>query len=60
VVDRSGRGKLRFRGEQALWFCDQLLSNQVVDLADGEGAEALLLTPHGRIRALLRLVYHGG
>src|SRR3982074_1185585 len=60
VVDRSDRGKLRFRGDQALWFCDQLLSNQVVDLADGEGAEALLLTPHGKIRALLRLVSNGG
>ena len=60
VVDRSDRGKLRFRGEQALWFCDQLLSNQVVGLADGEGAEALLLTPHGKIRALLRLVSTGG
>jgi folate-binding protein YgfZ len=60
VVDRSDRGKLRFRGDQALWFCDQLLSNQVVDLADGQGAEALLLTPHGRIRALLRLVSNGG
>jgi folate-binding protein YgfZ len=60
VVDRSQRGKLRFRGDQALWFCDQLLSNQVVGLADREGAEALLLTPHGRIRALLRLVDNGG
>lgn len=60
VVDRSQRGKLAFRGDQALWFCDQLLSNQVVGLADGEGAEALLLTPHGKIRALLRLVSNGG
>lgn len=60
VVDRSDRSKLRLTGEQALWFCDQLLSNQVVGLADGEGAEALLLTPHGKIRALLRLVYNGG
>lgn len=60
MVDRSARGKLRFTGDQALWFCDQLLSNQVVGLADGEGAEALLLTPHGKIRALLRLVYNSG
>ncbi len=60
VVDRSQRGKLRFRGDQALWFCDQLLSNQVVGLADREGVEALLLTPHGKIRALLRLVDNGG
>jgi len=60
VVDRSDRGKLRFTGEQALWFCDQLLSNRVVDLPEGHGAEALLLTPHGRIRALLRLVHNQG
>jgi len=60
VVDRSQRGKLRFRGDQALWFCDQLLSNQVVGLVEGEGAEALLLTPHGKIRALVRLVDNGG
>ena len=60
IVDRSGRGKLRFTGEQALWFCDQLLSNRLVDLAPGSGAEALLLTPHGRITTLLRLLYVGG
>jgi folate-binding protein YgfZ len=56
VVDRSERGKLRLTGPQALWFCDQLLTNQVVALAEGAGAEALLLTPHGRITALLRLL----
>lgn len=60
VVDRSFRGKLRFTGEQALWFCDQLLSNKVVDLEDGQGAEALLLSPHGRITAHLRLIHNGG
>ena len=57
VVDRSDRGKLRLTGPQALWFCDQLLTNQVVSLEEGSGAEALLLTPHGRITALLRLLH---
>jgi folate-binding protein YgfZ len=57
VVDRSERGKLRLTGPQALWFCDQLLSNQVVSLGDGLGADTLLLTPHGRITAALRLLH---
>ncbi|GAC1366859.1 MAG: folate-binding protein YgfZ [Actinomycetota bacterium] len=59
VVDRSQRSRLRFTGDQALWFCDQLLSNQVVNLGQGRGAEAMLLTPHGRITALLRLLHSG-
>ncbi|HWD07483.1 MAG TPA: hypothetical protein VHA57_00165, partial [Actinomycetota bacterium] len=57
LVDRSARGKLAFTGEQALWFCDQLLTNQLVNLAPGQGAEALMLTPHGRIVAALRLAH---
>lgn len=56
VAERSGRGVLAFRGDQALWFCDQLLSNQVVNLPAGSGIEALLLTPHGKITAALRLL----
>src|SRR5579862_4498775 len=57
LVDRSARPKLAITGAQALWFCDQLLTNKLVDLAPGEGAEALLLTPHGRIVAALRLAH---
>jgi folate-binding protein YgfZ len=53
------RDVLAFTGDQALWFCDQLLSNQVVTLGPGGGAEAMLLTPHGKIRALLRLLNTG-
>lgn len=60
VLDRSARGKLRFTGEQARWFCDQLLSNQLVHLPEGSGAEALLLTPHGRITALVRVLHSQG
>ncbi|MGH2687388.1 MAG: hypothetical protein ACRDKW_01060, partial [Actinomycetota bacterium] len=51
VVDRRGTGVLRFRGPQARWFLDQLVTNRVVDLPAGAGADALLLTPKGRITA---------
>ncbi len=50
------RGKLVFTGSQALWFLDQLVTNQVEHLPVGRGAEALLLTPKGRITALLRIL----
>ncbi|MBW3588447.1 MAG: hypothetical protein KY429_03420 [Actinobacteria bacterium] len=59
MVDRSDRGKLRFTGEQNLWFLDQLLTNKLDDLAEQIGAEALLLTPKGRISDHLRLVRNG-
>ena len=60
VVDRTGRSVVEFTGDQALWFCDQLLSNQIVGVPAGAGVEALLLTPHGRVTALLRLLNTGG
>lgn len=50
------RPKLSFSGPQALWFLNQLVSNQVEDLKPGEGAEALLLTPKGRITSVLRVL----
>jgi len=56
IVDLSDRYKLRFTGPQALWFLDQLITNQVVDLAPGSGKQALLLTPKGRITAVLRVL----
>ena len=52
----SERGKLVFTGSKALWFLDQLVTNQVEYLPVGQGAEALLLTPKGRITALLRIL----
>jgi folate-binding protein YgfZ len=52
----ESRPKLSFSGPQALWFLNQLVSNQVEDLKPGEGAEALLLTPKGRITAVLRVL----
>ena len=56
MVDRSDRGKLRFIGEQNLWFLDQLLTNKLDDFPEQTGAETLLLTPKGRITDHLRLL----
>lgn len=50
------RPKLSFSGPQALWFLNQLVSNQVEDLTPGQGREALLLTPKGRITSVLRIL----
>lgn len=59
IVDRSGRGILHFKGEQAHWFLDQLVTAKVEGLEPGQGAEALLLTPNGRITAVMRLISTG-
>lgn len=55
IVDRSTRGKLLFTGEQNLWFLDQLLTNKLDELESGAGAEALLLTPKGKITDHFRI-----
>lgn len=59
IVDRSDRGVLQFKGEQAHWFLDQLVTNTVEGLEAGQGVEALLLTPKGRITAVMRLISTG-
>jgi folate-binding protein YgfZ len=56
MYELEGRPKLSFSGPQSLWFLNQLLSNQVEELNPGEGAEALLLTPKGRITSVFRVL----
>lgn len=56
VYELENRTKLAFAGPQALWFLNQLVSNQVEDLLPGQGREALLLTPKGRITSILRVL----
>lgn len=56
MYELEGRTKLSFSGPQALWFLNQLLTNQVEGLNPGEGAEALLLTPKGRITSVFRVL----
>lgn len=57
LADLSDRAKLRFTGPQALWFLDQLVTNQILELPPGAGKEALLLTPNGRITSHLRILH---
>lgn len=56
MIELSDRSKLKLTGPQALWFLDQLITNQVVGLAEGTGAQALLLNPKGKITAELRVL----
>jgi tRNA-modifying protein YgfZ len=56
VIDLSAGERLLLTGPQALWFLDQLVTNQVKDLPIGSGSEALLLTPKGRIVAAMRIL----
>ncbi len=59
ILDRSKRAKITATGDQALWFFDQLVTNQVVALEAGQGLEAMLLTPKGRITAVMRILSAG-
>ena len=56
VADRSGRGKLRFTGEQRLWFLHQILTQAFEDMAPGEARDAAFITVHGRMKAYMECV----
>jgi folate-binding protein YgfZ len=49
VIDRSDRGVLVVPGEDRLSWLHTICSQHVVDLADGESTEALVLSPHGHV-----------
>jgi folate-binding protein YgfZ len=49
VVDRSHRGVLRVTGSERLSWLHLLLSQQVAELPDGAGTEALVLDAQGRV-----------
>lgn len=55
-ADRSDRTKLRFTGEQRLWFLDQILTQRFEDMAPGETRDACMITVHGRMTAFLEAV----
>lgn len=54
--DRSGRGKLRFSGEQDLWFLHQILTQSFEDMTEGEARDAAMITAHGRMLGYLEAV----
>jgi tRNA-modifying protein YgfZ len=49
VVDRSHRGVLTLTGPERLAFLHNLTTQHLTGLADGQGSQALLLSPHGHI-----------
>jgi len=55
-ADRSGRGKLRFTGEQRLWFLHQILTQAFEDMVPGEARDAAFITVHGRMKAFMECV----
>jgi folate-binding protein YgfZ len=56
LVDRSGRGKLAFEGDQAAEFLNGQVTNDVEALAPGTGCYAALLTNKGKMLGDLRLL----
>ncbi len=56
VADRSERGKLRFTGEQRLWFLHQILTQAFEDMVPGEARDAAFITVHGRMKAYMECV----
>src|SRR5688500_11930610 len=56
VADRSARGKLMVRGEEAPDFLQGQLTNDVEAIGDGEGVYAALLDRKGHIQADMRVL----
>jgi tRNA-modifying protein YgfZ len=51
LVDRSHRGRMRFRGEKSREILNGLLTNDIQSLSQGEGCYACALTAKGKIIA---------
>src|SRR5687768_9029212 len=49
LVDRCARGAVLVNGPDTITFLQSLLSQDIVDLADGQGVHALLLHPQGKL-----------
>src|SRR5688572_17489782 len=53
IADRSGRGKLRLRGEQRAWFLHQILTQAFEDIQPGETRDSAMISAHGRMSGYL-------
>ncbi|MGI8761779.1 MAG: YgfZ/GcvT domain-containing protein [Jatrophihabitantaceae bacterium] len=60
VIDRSNRGVLTVTGAERLAWLHTICSQHVADLADGDCAEALVLSPHGHVEQHWQLSELGG
>jgi len=59
LVDRSERGKLALTGQDAVEFLNGQVSNELLDLAVGEGRYAAFLTHKGKMLGDLRILAAG-
>jgi tRNA-modifying protein YgfZ len=59
LVDRSNRGVLRIAGPDRLSWLHSLTTQQLEQLAAGESAEALVLSPQGHVEHHLTLTDDG-
>jgi folate-binding protein YgfZ len=55
-VDRSERAKLRFTGEQRVWFLDQMLTQLFEGAKPGRSLDAALITVHGRMQGYMEFL----
>jgi tRNA-modifying protein YgfZ len=60
VLDRSERGKLLLRGSEAAEFLQGQLTNDIVELAVGEGCYAALLDRKGHMQSDMRILNCSG
>lgn len=59
LIDLSNCGSINVWGDEAIPFLNGLVSNDVKTLAVGKGMRASLLTGHGKVRALCRVLNLG-
>ena len=59
LIDLSNRGSIKIWGGEAVQFLNGLVSNDVKSLTEGSGMRAALLTGHGKVRALCRVLNLG-
>lgn len=60
VIDLSGFGSIRVHGAEAVPFLNGLVTNNVKTLDVGKGMRAAMLTGHGKVKALCRVLNLGG
>lgn len=59
LIDLSHRGAIKVHGGEAVQFLNGLVTNNVKTLEAGRGMRAAMLTGHGKVRALCRVLNLG-
>lgn len=60
LIDMSFHGAVRVSGTESAQFLNGLVTNDVKNLERGSGVRAAFLTPHGKVKALCRILGLGG